>query len=137
MTDLNLLADMRDEADIQRVLAEYCLRLEVNDFQDWLDLFTEDTVYEVHRKVLRGRQELAATLSLAPHGVHISGAARIDRDGDTAKTMQNYAFFADEEKFSNNGWYDRTLVRTADGWKIAHTIVKMQKRKKPDAATAS
>jgi len=130
------LQDIQDELDIQRVLAEYCLRLEVNTLEEWLDLFTDDTVYEVHKKTLRGRKQVAETLALAPHGVHIGGPVRIERAGDTAKTIQSYAFFADEERFSNNGWYDRTLVRTDGGWKISHTTVKMQKRKKPDAPSA-
>jgi SnoaL-like domain len=127
---------IKDELDIQRVLAEYCLRLEINTLDEWLDLFTGDTVYEVHRKILRGRKEVAETLSLAPHGVHIGGPVRIERDGDTAKTIQSYAFYADEERFSNNGWYYRTLVRTESGWKISHTVVKMQKRKKPESASS-
>lgn len=130
------LQKLKDELEIQRVLAEYCLRLEVNPFEEWLDLFTDDTVYEVHRKVLRGRQEVSEVLSLAPHGVHIGGALRIELDGDAATTIQNYQFLADEEKFSNNGWYYRTLVRTDDGWKISNTRVQMQKRKKPEPAAS-
>lgn len=130
------LQRMKDEFEIQKVFAEYGLRLEINDFEEWLDLFTDDTIYEVHRKVLKGRKEVSDVLSLAPHGVHIGGALRIEWDGDIAKTVQNYAFFADEERFSNNGWYYRTVVRAGDTWKISHTVVKMQKRKKPEAAAA-
>ena len=125
--------DIADQLAIQTVLAEYCLRLEVNTLEEWLDLFTDDTVYEVHRRTLRGREEVSAVLSLAPHGVHIGGAARIEIQGDTAETIQNYSFLADEEKYSNNGWYYRTLVRTPAGWRISHTRVKMQKRVKADA----
>ena len=67
-------------------------------------------------------------LSLAPHGVHLGGAARILLDGDSAEVVQNYAFFADDETHSNTGWYYRTLVRTAAGWKISRTRVKIHKR---------
>src|SRR5579863_5146617 len=137
MIDQAELQKIKDEHDIQRVLFEYCLRLEVNTLDEWLDLFTDDTVYEVHRMTLRGRQEVSDTISQAPHGVHIGGALRIEVDGDTAKTIQNYQFIADEdEKRSNCGWYFRTLVRTPSGWKISHTVVKMQKRKKPEAVAA-
>ena len=118
---------LRDTIEIQRVLNEYCLRLEVNPFEEWLDLFTDDTVYEVHRRTLTGRQEVSDMLSQAPHGVHLPGALRIELDGDRAETIQNYYFIANEERFTNRGWYNRTLVRTADGWKIAHTVVKIQK----------
>jgi SnoaL-like domain len=136
MSDQIGVQAIKDELDIHRVLAEYCLRLEVNTLEDWLDLFTDDTVYEVHRKILRGRKEVAETLALAPHGVHIGGPVRIEREGDTVKTIQSYVFHADEERFSNNGWYYRTLVRSDGGWKISYTVVKMQKRKKPEAPSA-
>ena len=80
MTDADM-QKMADELAIRRVLDEYCLRLEVNPFEEWLDLFTEDTVYDVFRHSLRGRKAVAAMLSQAPHGVHIPGASRIDVEG--------------------------------------------------------
>lgn len=120
-----------DKHAIAEVLDEYCLRLEVNPFAEWLDLFTDDTVYEVYHYTLRGREEVSELLSKAPHGVHIGGPKRIILNGDTAETIQSYTFFGDNNKFSNNGWYYRTLVRTEQGWKISHTLVKQQN--KPDA----
>ena len=121
------IQQLADTIAIRAALDEYCLRLEVNPFDDWLDLFTDDTVYEVFRKELKGREEVKAMLSQAPHGVHLGGALRIELDGDNAKTIQNYVFYGDDPKYSNQGWYYRTLVRTNAGWKIAHTKVKIQK----------
>lgn len=121
-------ADMHkciDELAIRRVLDEYCLRLELDAFDEWLDLFTEDTVYDVFRQSLRGRAELSAMLSQAPHGIHLPGAVRISLDGDQAVTVQSYLFIPTSEDRWNAGWYQRTLVRTHDGWKIAHTKVKI------------
>lgn len=118
---------LADKLAIREVLDEYCLRLEVSTFQEWLDLFTEDSVYEVYGRTLRGRTEIAGMLSKAPHGIHLGGALRIELDGDTADTVQNYIFHGNEEKFSNRGWYYRTLVRTDTGWKISHTRVEFQK----------
>jgi SnoaL-like domain len=114
-----------DELAIRRLLDEYCLRLEVNRFEDWLDLFTDDTVYDVFGRSLTGREELAAMLSQAPHGVHLPGAARIDLDGDRAETVQNYLFIPNSDDRWNAGWYARTLVRTSAGWRIARTCVKI------------
>jgi hypothetical protein len=116
-----------DKQAIKDVLDEYCLRLEVNTFAEWLELFTEDTVYEVFRQTLRGHEEVTAMLSKAPHGVHIGGPARINIDGDTAETIQSYMFTGNDRQYSNNGWYYRTLVRAEQGWKISHTKVKLQK----------
>lgn len=124
MTDADM-QKMADELAIRRVLDEYCLRLEVNPFEEWLDLFTEDTVYDVFRQSLRGREAVAAMLSQAPHGVHIPGASRIDVEGDRAEVIQNYLFIPNNDNRWNAGWYKRTLVRTEQGWKIAHTRVKI------------
>ena len=119
---------MLDELAVRRVLDEYCLRLEANLFDEWLDLFTEDTVYEVYKLTLRGHQGMNEVLSKAPHGTHVGGPARIKINGDRAETLQNYLFVATNADEWNVGWYDRILVRTADGWKIAHTKVKIGRK---------
>jgi hypothetical protein len=121
------LRNIADELAVHRVLAEYCLRLEVSPFEEWLDLFTEDTVYEVFKRTLRGREQVASMLSKAPHGVHLGGPARIEINGEQANTIQNYLFIDSATGKWNMGWYHRTLVRTDKGWKISHTNVKMQK----------
>ena len=121
-TDLQCIAD---EMAVRRVLDEYCLRLEVNAFEEWLDLFTEDTEYHVFRRVLRGRQELSTMLSLAPHGVHLPGAARIELHGDSAEATQSYLFIPSTDTKWNAGWYNRTLLRTPQGWKISRTFIKI------------
>ncbi|MCB2078172.1 MAG: nuclear transport factor 2 family protein [Novosphingobium sp.] len=118
-----------DELAIRTLFDEYCLRLEVNDFEEWLDLFTADSVYEVFRRELAGHDAIREMLSQAPHGVHIGGALRIELDGDRADTVQNYQFIGEDPATSNAGWYYRTVVRTDEGWKIARTRVKMQKVK--------
>jgi len=121
------LQKLVDELAVRAVLDEYCLRLEIDTFEDWMDLFTQDTVYEVYRKVLKGKDEVRALLSLAPDGVHLGGPARITLNGDSAETVQNYLFIGSADAAWNMGWYFRTLVRTGAGWKISHTTVKMQK----------
>ena len=130
--------NLADRVAIREVLDEYCLRMEINTFDEWLDLFTEDATYEVFRRTLTGHDEIRAMLSLAPHGVHVGGAARIEIAGDVAETVQNYAYFGDDDTTTNNGWYYRTLVRRGDTWKISHMRVKMQKQTnkplRPEAA---
>lgn len=119
------LQEIADEVAIRRVLDEYCLRLEINAFDEWLDLFTDDAIYEVHRRTLKGRAEISAMLSQAPHGVHLPGATRITLDGGRAEVIQSYLFIANSNDSWNSGWYHHSLVRVADGWKIARTAVKM------------
>jgi SnoaL-like domain len=134
MTEQEKLQRVSDELAIRALLDEYCLRLEINPFDEWLDLFTDDSVYEVFRRTLTGREEIRAMLSLAPHGVHIGGAVRIAISGDSAEVVQNYYFVGEVAKYTNAGWYYRTLVRTDEGWKIARTVVKMQKPKEEEKA---
>jgi SnoaL-like domain len=117
-----------DETAIRKVLDEYCLRLEVDAFDEWMDLFTQDTLYEVYKLALKGREEVTKVLSQAPHGVHIPGAARIVVNGDTAETIQNYLFVSTGTDEWNAGWYFRDLVRTGQGWKISRTRVKFARK---------
>ncbi len=126
--DDKALQALADELAIRRVLDEYCLRLEANSFDEWLDLFTDDTIYEVYKLTLRGKAEVSGTLGQAPHGVHVGGPARIVIAGDKAETLQNYLFVSTSSDEWNVGWYDRTLVRTAAGWKIAHTKVRIGRK---------
>jgi hypothetical protein len=123
MTDLDM-QKIADELAIRRLLDEYCLRMEINAFEEWLDLFTDDAIYEVHRRVLHGRAEISAMLSQAPHGVHLPGAARIEIDGDTAEVIQSYLFLSNSDDKWNSGWYQRKVVRTPKGWKFRLTRVK-------------
>jgi hypothetical protein len=116
-----------DEAAVRAVLAEYCLRLEVNPFEEWLDLFTEDCEYEIFRRTLRGRQEISEMLSQAPAGIHLGGPARVEIDGDVAHTVQNFIFVNADTKERNGGWYFNTLVRTDQGWRIRHLKLKFLK----------
>lgn len=127
MTD-PALSRIADELAIRGVLDEYCLRLEVDAFDAWLDLFTDDTVYEVYKLTLNGKAEMAELLSKAPHGVHLPGATRITITGDRAETIQNYAFISTSTNEWNAGWYLRELVRTGDGWKISRTVVRFGRK---------
>jgi SnoaL-like domain len=127
VNDSGQIRRLADEAAIRAVLAEYCLRLEVNAFEEWLDLFTDDCEYEIFRRQLKGRAEIAEMLSKAPPGIHLGGPARVEIDGDLAHTVQNFVFINAETKERNGGWYYDTLIRTADGWKISHLKLKFLK----------
>lgn len=119
---------LADELAIRRLLDEYCLRLELNTFEDWLDLFTPDAVYEVYKLSLSGRAEMSDVLGKAPHGVHIGGPARITLAGNRAQTWQSYLFIATSSDEWNAGWYAREVVRTEAGWKIARCQVKFARK---------
>ncbi len=119
---------LADEIAVRKVLDEYCLRLELGTFDEWLDLFTADSVYEVYRLELKGHAEMTKVLGEAPHGVHLGGPARVTVAGDRAETVQSYLFIATGSDEWNAGWYHRDLVRTGHGWKIARTRVKFARK---------
>jgi uncharacterized protein (TIGR02246 family) len=121
---------LADIEAIRAILDEYCLRLEVNTFEEWLDVFTPDAVYTVYGRDLAGRQAISDMLSQAPHGLHMPGATRIELNGDSAETIQSYSFIGNDPKFSNTGWYYRTVVRTAEGWRISRCKVQFNKPEK-------
>ena len=121
---------LADIEGIRAILDEYCLRLEVNTFEEWLDVFTPDAVYTVYGRDLEGRKAISDMLSQAPHGMHMPGATRIELNGDSAETIQSYSFIGNDPKFSNTGWYHRTVVRTPDGWRISRCKVQFNKPEK-------
>lgn len=122
--------DLADIECIRAILDEYCLRLEVNSFEEWLDVFTHDAVYTVYGRDLEGRQAISDMLSKAPGGLHMPGALRIELNGDSAETIQSYQFTGDDPKFSNTGWYYRTVVRTGEGWRISRCKVRFNRSDK-------
>ncbi|MBU6266689.1 MAG: nuclear transport factor 2 family protein [Sphingomonadales bacterium] len=127
VNSVEVMKRLADELAIRALHSEYCLRLELDSFEDWMDLFTQDTVYEVHRRVLTGKDEVRAMLSQAPEGLHLGGPERITLDGDSAETVQNYLFIGGADARWNMGWYFRTLRRENGEWKIARTVVKIHK----------
>jgi len=128
MPQSDQLDAIADELAVRKVLDEYCLRLEVNTFEEWMDLFTDDTVYEVFKRELRGREQVSAMLSQAPKGVHLGGPVRVELQGDRAETVQNYLFIGSDSDQWNMGWYHRTLVRAGSTWKISHTKVTIGRK---------
>jgi hypothetical protein len=118
---------LADIEGIRSILDEYCLRLEVNTFEEWLDVFTPDAVYTVYGKDLEGRQAISDMLSKAPGGLHMPGSLRITLNDDSADTIQSYQFIGDDPKFSNTGWYHRTVVRTDGGWLISRCKVQFNR----------
>jgi SnoaL-like domain len=121
------LSEIEDELAIRKVLAEYALRLELDDFETWLDLFTPDCTYEIFRRTLRGRDEVRAMLSQAPEGIHLSGSPRIELDGERARAVQNYIFINGKTREMTMGWYFHELTKSDSGWRIHALQLKFHK----------
>ncbi len=109
-----------DHAEIRNLLARYCLALDLDDHDGWVSLFTPDAVYEVYRREWVGHDGLRTMSQAAPGGFHLGGPIVIDLDGDRAHTTRNLMFVERASGETRRAVYDDELVRTPDGWRIAH-----------------
>lgn len=126
------LQEISDRLEIQDLIARYAHAI---DDQDWdaLDrVFTPDAVidYTDLGGAKGSRAETKAYLAQAMPAFsafqHLSTTTKLDITGDTAKArtilfnpmvMQHEG---EERVFFIGLWYCDDLVRTADGWRIAH-----------------
>jgi hypothetical protein len=109
-----------DHAEIVNLLARYCVLLDADDVDGWVELFTIDATYHVYGHTFRGHDGLRKMLSGAPGGLHLGGPAAIGSvDGDRATTTQNLLFIDVASGEQRAALYDDELVRTVDGWRIA------------------
>ncbi|MDG2029149.1 MAG: nuclear transport factor 2 family protein [Acidimicrobiales bacterium] len=108
-----------DHAEIRNLLARYCVALDVDDVDAWVELFTPDAVYEVYGREFVGHEGLRGMATAAPGGLHLGGPVAIDLDGDKARTTRNLLFVERSSGEHRHAVYDEDLVRTDEGWRIA------------------
>jgi len=116
-----------DRAEITNLFYAFAAAVDNKDSEAYADLFTEDGVVELPHGTTRGREAIRVMRGPPPHwGTHhISTNHKIDIDGDQAIArgylMATHIF--DKSLPSKNaqagGWYDTTLVKTADGWRFS------------------
>jgi hypothetical protein len=87
---------IEDELALQRLLAEYCHRIDDADFIALADLFTVDGSFAWGDEVASGGPELAIWFEgrqpLHRRGKHVSVNPVIDVDGDRARVVSDYLF---------------------------------------------
>jgi hypothetical protein len=109
-----------DDAAIRNLLARYCIALDLDDFDEWVSLFTPNATYEVYGRTFAGHEGLARMMSAAPSGLHLGGSPAVEMDGpDRARSRRNLLFIDRVSGEQRSAIYDEHLVRTADGWRIA------------------
>jgi hypothetical protein len=107
-----------DHAEIRNLLAKYCLCLDLDDADGWVELFTPDAVYEVYGRTFDGHAGLRAITTGAPGGFHLGGPVVIDLAGDRARTTRNLLFVDRTSGENRHAVYEDDLVRTDAGWRI-------------------
>jgi 3-phenylpropionate/cinnamic acid dioxygenase small subunit len=109
-----------DHVAITNLLARYCLALDLDDVDTWIDLFTPDASYEVYGRSWDGHEGLRKMMRAAPGGLHLGGPPVIDTVGpDEARTTQNLLFVEAKTGVMRRSVYTDELRRTEDGWRIA------------------
>lgn len=130
-------------ADIQRLVAQLALEADTGTLDDYLDLFTEDAVWEVPANARSGipaahcvgRAEIATSVrqrrSIGVQGpgtgaMHHITTQEISVRGDEATGRIYYQFVAlvdGTPTIRTLGQYRDRYRRTVEGWKLAHRIV--------------
>lgn len=126
------LQQMSDRMEIQDLIARYAHAIDERDWGALDQVFTSDAVID-YSELGGSKGSLAETKAFLAEAMpnftmfqHLSTTSRIDLDGDraSAKTilfnpmvMQHEG---QERVFFIGLWYNDKLVRTADGWRIAH-----------------
>lgn len=111
--------DVPEILAIQKVLADYCLYLDDNDFESWATLFVPDAQVHAFGQIWDGRDEIVSRVSRAVHGLHMAGLPSIAVDGDRATSRQNFQFLAADGHVLRIGMYHDELVRVDGSWRIA------------------
>lgn len=109
-----------DESEIRNLLARYCVLLDQDDVDGWVQLFTPDAEYVVYGRTFVGHDGLRKMLSGAPGGLHLGGPPAVDvMDAGRARAQQNLLFIDRVSGEQRSALYDDVLVHTAQGWRIA------------------
>jgi ketosteroid isomerase-like protein len=125
--DDSRLARLLDEADVTRVLYDYCDLVDANRQADVLDLFTDDAVYDHgHDRVFRGRAGLADLFRALDDNVatsHHLTNVRVRFSHDDEAHAHSYLYAYHRRRASGDvvhlwGRYADTLVRAGGSWRL-------------------
>lgn len=118
MTDM--LPTPEDHLEIRDLLARYCLTLDQDDVDGWVELFLPDATYEVYGRTFEGHEGLRTMLEAAPRGLHLGGPPVIEMvDSDRARATRNLLFVDSSTGSSRGAVYHDDLRRVGGVWRIA------------------
>jgi 3-phenylpropionate/cinnamic acid dioxygenase small subunit len=108
---------------IRRTLAEYCHFTDAGDFDDWVNLFTENGSFCIFGQSHTGHAALRAFIEddQPPHrrGLHLTTDSIIRFDGNCARVRSNFLFVAAGDTagiVAAAGLYHDVLVPSGDRW---------------------
>jgi hypothetical protein len=127
-----------DRAAIEDLMARYLFALDWNDFDSYVDTFTDDGELEYSRGTVRGRDEILATITSFKQAIgeiykdedgnpavlrHVIGQTVIRVEGDRAWTRAFWSEVANngagrKPRIGTFGIYEDDLVRVNGEWKF-------------------
>lgn len=136
MTDDTLLRRVADDLEIRSVVARLAQYADSGDLDDYVDLFTEDAVWNMPGAPRRGRDDIRAggearrssgEAGPGSNSRHMITTVAVDADGsDTAVADSAWLFYVDTAEAPTLklcGSYRDTFTRTPSGWKLARRDV--------------
>ncbi|OBH40069.1 nuclear transport factor 2 family protein [Mycobacterium mantenii] len=105
-----------DRAAIRDLLAGYALALDAGDFEECVQLFAPDGEFLVYGKNFAGHEGIAGMFRDAARGLHLTGSARIQVDGERATARSQVLFVRAGDLQLRPAIYDDELTRIAGRW---------------------
>ena len=122
-------SDGEDLHQILGLLAEYAASVDEGRWSDLRALWAEDPELCVFGASHRGSDAIEAFLRAARRGKHITAVPRIEFEGDRARSVADFVFFAapDLTPFAAGAYRDEW--RRRDGrWRLARREIDVQLR---------
>jgi hypothetical protein len=114
------------EEEIRRTLVRYCMLCDDGRFDEWAQLFTEDTRFHVMGRTQEGRAaaqafiEQGQTPELRGKHMGLGALVLVDEAAGTARSWSDYAFVDKGGNVTSSGRYHDELVRGDDGvWRFS------------------
>jgi 3-phenylpropionate/cinnamic acid dioxygenase small subunit len=109
---------------VRRTLARYCFLCDDGRFEEWGDLFTEDTRFHVMGATQEGRAATVAFIVAGQppeqRGRHLLGASLVEVDGDRALAWSDFVFVDRRGAVLSSGRYHDELELGGDGtWRFS------------------
>jgi hypothetical protein len=129
------LRELEDQREIQAMLSRYGRCLDTHDWVGFRTLFADD-LHAEHGVVTPPLDGLDTFMAVVQHlagfmeyGQHFVTNPEVEIDGDEARAtafvfaMHDVILDGERQLVPAGGWYEDSLRRTPDGWKIYRLIV--------------
>ena len=128
------LRNVEDQLAIQRLITEYAVRLDAKDLAGYVDLFTENGIWQTGNTQRHGRAEIMQMLQglygktevepFGYKGFRMVGNFQVEVDGDHATARSRHVEYERGPKGNPTailaGLYVDEFERVNGEWKIAH-----------------